>query len=102
MACQHFPDDQTLRLQTGAGEDDFIHLPRSPDHGACECQEEEEEEEESLYSNFPPPRWSSSKASDLRVVDPGSYLDFPVSYFSWLSHGSDLKTDSSVTTLPGS
>ena len=41
MACQHFPDDQTLRLQTGAGEDDIIHLPSGLDHVDCECQEEE-------------------------------------------------------------
>ena len=32
------PDDQALRLQAGAGEDDFIHLP---DRVACERQEEE-------------------------------------------------------------
>ena len=30
-ACQHFPDDQTLRLQTGIGDDDFIHLLSGPD-----------------------------------------------------------------------
>ena len=43
VACQHFPDDQTLRLQAGAGEDDAIHLPSSPDRVDCERQEEEEE-----------------------------------------------------------
>ena len=43
MACQHFPDDQTLRLQAGAGEDDVIHLPSGLDHVDCERQEEEEE-----------------------------------------------------------
>ena len=42
MACQHSPDDQTLRLQAGAGEDDFIHLSTGPDRVACERQEEEE------------------------------------------------------------
>ena len=42
VACQHFPDDQTLRLQTGAGEDDIIHLPSGLDHADCERQEEEE------------------------------------------------------------
>ena len=31
VACQHFPDDQTLRLQTGAGEDDIIYLPSGLD-----------------------------------------------------------------------
>ena len=46
MACQYSPDDQTVRLQTGAGEDDFISLPSGPDRVACERQEEEEEEEE--------------------------------------------------------
>ena len=43
VACQHSPDDQTLSLQAGAGEDDFIHLPSGPDRVACERQEEEEE-----------------------------------------------------------
>ena len=31
VACQHSPDDQTLRLQAGAEEDDVIHLPSGPD-----------------------------------------------------------------------
>ena len=43
MACQHFPDDQTLRLQAGAGEDDVIHLPSGLDRVVCERQEEEED-----------------------------------------------------------
>ena len=43
VACQHFPDDQTLRLQAGAGEDDVIHLPSGPDRVDCDRQEEEEE-----------------------------------------------------------
>ena len=43
VACQHFPDDQTLRLQTGAGEDDIIHLPSGLDPVDCERQEEEED-----------------------------------------------------------
>ena len=42
MACKHFPDDQTLRLQTGAGEDNIIHLPSGLDRVDCERQEEEE------------------------------------------------------------
>ena len=46
MACQHFPDDQTLWLQTGAGEDGIIHLPSCLDRIDCELQEEEEEGEE--------------------------------------------------------
>ena len=29
VACQHFLDAQTLRLQAGAGEDDVIDLPSS-------------------------------------------------------------------------
>ena len=41
MACQHFPDDQTLRLQAGAGEYDVIHLPSGLDRVDCERQEEE-------------------------------------------------------------
>ena len=41
VACQHFPDDQTLRLQTGAGED-IIHLPSGLDRVDCERQAEEE------------------------------------------------------------
>ena len=47
VACQHFPDDQTLRLQAGAGEDDIIHLPSGLDCVDCERQEEEEEEDAS-------------------------------------------------------
>ena len=43
MACQHFPDDQTLQLQTGAGDDDIIHLPSGLDRVECEHQEEEED-----------------------------------------------------------
>ena len=45
VACQHFPDDQTLRLQAGAGEDDVIHLPSGLDRVDCERQEEEEDED---------------------------------------------------------
>ena len=45
MACQHFPDDQTLRLQAGAGEDDIIHLPSGLDRVAFERQEEEDSQE---------------------------------------------------------
>ena len=36
------PDDQALRLQAGAGEDDVIHLLSSLDHVDCERQEEED------------------------------------------------------------
>ena len=43
MACQHFPDDLTLWLQTGAGEDDIVHLPSGLDRVDYERQEEEEE-----------------------------------------------------------
>ena len=42
VACQHFPDNQTLRLQAGAGEDNVIHLPSGLDRVDCERQEEEE------------------------------------------------------------
>ena len=38
VACQRFPDDQTLQLQTGAGED-IIHLLSDLDHVDCRCQE---------------------------------------------------------------
>ena len=41
VACQHSPDDQTLRLQAGAGEDDVIHLPSGLDRVDCERQEED-------------------------------------------------------------
>ena len=37
----HHLDDQTLRLQAGAGEDDFIHLQSGPARVACERQEGE-------------------------------------------------------------
>ena len=43
VACRHFPDDQTLRLQAEAGEDDVIHLPSGLDRVDSERQEEEEE-----------------------------------------------------------
>ena len=43
MAGQHFPGDQTLRLQAGAGEDDVIHLPSGLGRVDCERQEEEED-----------------------------------------------------------
>ena len=36
VACQHFPDDQTKQLQTGAGEDGIIHLPSGLDRVDCE------------------------------------------------------------------
>ena len=42
VACQHFPNDQTLRLQAGAGEDDVIRLPSGLDRVDCERQEEED------------------------------------------------------------
>ena len=40
VACQHSPDDQTLRLQAEAGEDDVIHLPSGLDLVDCKRQEE--------------------------------------------------------------
>ena len=43
VACEHSPVDQTLWLQAGAGEGDFIYPPSSPDHVACERQEEQED-----------------------------------------------------------
>ena len=35
VACHYFPDDQTRRLQAGAGEDDIIHLPSGLGRVAC-------------------------------------------------------------------
>ena len=68
VACQHFPDDQTLRLQAGAGEDDVIHLPSGLDRVDCERQEEEEEQARDLrdQGSFPgrvtlPPQGSSDR-----------------------------------------
>ena len=43
VACHHFPDDQTPRLQTGAGKDDIIYLQGGLDRIDCERQEEEED-----------------------------------------------------------
>ena len=40
VACQHFPDDQTLRLHAETGEDDVIHLPSGLDRAVREHQEE--------------------------------------------------------------
>ena len=40
VACQHFPDDQTLWLLAGAGEDDVIRLPSGLDRVVYERQEE--------------------------------------------------------------
>ena len=40
VACQHFPDDQNLRLQTGAGENDIVHLVSGLDRADGERQEE--------------------------------------------------------------
>ena len=42
VVCQHSPDDQTLQLQAGAGEDDAIHLPSGLNRVDCLRQEEEE------------------------------------------------------------
>ena len=75
MACQHFPDDQTLRQQTGAGEDDIIHLPSGLDSVDCERQEEEE-----VTLNCPP-RWSGSKVSASKTSRPGFYSRFRRGFF---------------------
>ena len=40
VACQHSPDDQTLLLQAGAGEDDVIYLQSGLGRTDCEPQEE--------------------------------------------------------------
>ena len=41
MACQHFPDVQTLQLQAGAGEDNVIRLLSGLDRVACEGREDQ-------------------------------------------------------------
>ena len=41
MACQHSPDDQTPRLQAGAGEDNVTDLLSSLDRVDCERHKEE-------------------------------------------------------------
>ena len=52
VACHHFPDDQTLRLQTGAGEDDIIHLPSGLGRVDCERQEGEDIKGDMLFVVF--------------------------------------------------
>ena len=56
VASQHSPDNQTLQLQAGAGEDDIIHLLSDLDRVDCEHQEEEEGEinEMPLSNTFQP------------------------------------------------
>ena len=61
MAYQRFPDDQTLRLQTGAGEDDIIYLPSGLDRVDCERQEEEEGGSQVLQNKS---RMASNKPAD--------------------------------------
>ena len=59
VAWQHFPDDQTLRLQIGAGEDSIIYLPSGLDRVDWERQEEEEKfglPEKSLFSDQAQPK----------------------------------------------
>ena len=58
VACHHFPDDQTRRLQTGAGEDDIIHLPSGLDRVDCERQEEEEESAVESLHDAPVYTWT--------------------------------------------
>ena len=53
VACQHFPEDQTLQLQAEAGENNVIHLPSGLDHIACEQEEEEEEDPFHFHPFFP-------------------------------------------------
>ena len=43
VACQHSPDDQTLRLLARAGEDDVIYLLSGLDRVDCKHQEEKED-----------------------------------------------------------
>ena len=62
VACQHFPDDQTLGLQAGAGEDDVIHLPSGLDHVDCERQEEEGQTDNKLKTSALCLSWSGTAA----------------------------------------
>ena len=62
MACQHFPDDQTLRLQTGAGENNIIHLPSGLDRVDCKCQEEDKKKTTTIYN-------TTHRPQDILVVD---------------------------------
>ena len=47
------------------------------------------------------PRWSSGKASTLRMAALGTMPAFPLGAFSRSSHTSDLKTGTPIATLPG-
>ena len=69
VAWQHFPDDQTLRLQTGAGEDDIIHLPSGLDRVDSERQEEEEEEEVETSRSVVLPTMTGTKHFGWKVAE---------------------------------
>ena len=61
VACQHFPDDQTLRLQTGAGEDDIIRLLSGLDHADCKRREEEEHRKYSVANECRKISWKTKR-----------------------------------------
>ena len=71
VACQHFPDDQTLRLQAGAGEDDVIHLPSGFDRVVCERQEEEEATGRPLTHRSAQPQQTMARPSSSDAVSLG-------------------------------
>ena len=119
MASQHSADDQTLRLQAGAGGDDVIHLPSGLDRVDCERQQQEEDTSwtdllrrfcvmphsnrscrSSLLSLTQPQYAYTRPASASRAEDPvfESHLRRD---FSGSSHTSDLKIGTPVGTLPG-
>ena len=76
VACQHFPDNQTLRLQTGAGEDNIIHLPSGLDLD-CERQEEEElQGKNPLY-------WKNSPQRGGRIHDTTSSRTVSPTHYQW-------------------
>ena len=94
VACQHSPDDQTLRPQAGAGEDDVIHLPSSLDRVVCERQEEKEDA--CLGGRLV--ALTSGKASSSRVADLGP---FARDLSSRSNHTSDLEVDTPLAAMPG-
>ena len=74
VACQHFPDDQTLWLQTGSGEDDIIHLPSGLDRVDSERQEEEEEEEEVGFESWHHKTMETQSETRLNVACKGTVV----------------------------
>ena len=73
VTCQPSPDDQTLRLQTGAGEDDIIHLPSGLDR--VDCKRQEEDKKKMLLTKSL--SWVKSRSALRRICrNMGLYLNF--------------------------